>query len=90
METHMQRKPRQPHPALKDVLTATEAAAIKSVDHSSIVRAIQRGDLLADQRETGKKMLYLIHRRDLEAWTPERRGPKRADSSEAGKAAEAR
>jgi excisionase family DNA binding protein len=51
---------------INDVLTITEAAAVKGCSADAIRIAIREGRLKADQRN---KRLYLIHRRDLDNWT---------------------
>jgi excisionase family DNA binding protein len=58
---------------LDDLLTVQEAAQLKEVDETSVRRAIGTGKLKGQR----KSRIYLIQRRELEAWTPERRGRKR-------------
>lgn len=56
-----------------ELLTVQQAAAIKQVDESSIRRALYRDDLKGVLM--GRQ--WIIQRRDLDAWIPERRGRKR-------------
>lgn len=57
----------------EDLLTVQDVAALKEVDETSVRRAIVATTLKGFRK--GK--VYLVLRRDAEAWTPQRRGRKR-------------
>jgi excisionase family DNA binding protein len=64
-------------------ISVPEAAQLKGVAESSVRVAIQTGRLLG--AKVGRS--YIVRRRDVEAWKPGPRGPKRAHSGEGTKQA---
>lgn len=59
-------------------LSASQAAALKRVSRQAVTKAIRTGRLAAEAWNNS----YRLRREVVEAWEPERRGPKPRGTSE--------
>lgn len=63
-----------------EYLNLTEAARLTGFSYDHVRRAVERGDLPAADKGTGKKRVWRISRADLDRWMAKDRGGKHLPS----------